>query len=132
MYRITKTILSYHTNIDEVSQEDLYKELSSMISDILAACLTNLPQVIVTKCHEDVIDKRESSVHTAAQLLGRTTQIINRLHERELPRLKSDELPFIDKWRSYYKPPALWKRLCFSRVALTLHMYYKITNGLVV
>nr|GEX77856.1 hypothetical protein CTI12_AA467070 [Tanacetum cinerariifolium] len=107
LYRITKTILSYHTNIDEVSQEDLYKELSSMISDILAACLTNLPQVIATKCHEDVIDKRASSVHAAAQLLGRTTQIINRLHERELPRLKSDELPFIDKWRSYYKPPAL-------------------------
>ena len=97
MYRITETILSYHTNIDEVSQEDLHKELSSMISDILAACLANLPQVIVTKCHESVIDKRESSVHAAAQLLGRSTQIINHLRERELPRLKSDELPFIDK-----------------------------------
>ncbi|PWA99033.1 hypothetical protein CTI12_AA013000 [Artemisia annua] len=68
----------------------------------------NLPQVIVTKCHESVIDKRESSVHAAAQLLGRTAQIIIRLHEQELPTLKSDELPFIDKqWRSYYKHPTV-------------------------
>nr|GFC72637.1 hypothetical protein CTI12_AA467070 [Tanacetum cinerariifolium] len=55
MYRITESILlSYHTNIDELSQEDLFMELSSMISDILAACLTNLPQVIVTRCHESM------------------------------------------------------------------------------
>ncbi|PWA35535.1 hypothetical protein CTI12_AA607380 [Artemisia annua] len=45
MYRITESILfSYHTNIDELSQEDLFTELSSMIADKLAACLTNLPQ----------------------------------------------------------------------------------------
>ncbi|PWA55722.1 hypothetical protein CTI12_AA425300 [Artemisia annua] len=75
----------------------------------------NLPQVIVTKCHESVIDKRESSVHAAAQLLVRTAQIIIRLHERELPRLKSDELPFIDKWRSYYKHPTLRKPFLFFK-----------------
>ncbi|PWA27172.1 hypothetical protein CTI12_AA627870 [Artemisia annua] len=45
MYRITESILlSYQTNIDELSQEDLFTELSSMIADILAACLTNLPK----------------------------------------------------------------------------------------
>ncbi|GKE60237.1 hypothetical protein Tco_1510604 [Tanacetum coccineum] len=71
MYRITESILlSYHTNIDELSQEDLFTELSSMIADILAACLTNLPQVIVTKCHENVIEKRESSVNATVQLLA--------------------------------------------------------------
>ncbi|PWA72273.1 hypothetical protein CTI12_AA273660 [Artemisia annua] len=44
MYRITESILlSYRTNIDELSQEDLFTELSSTIADILAACLTNLP-----------------------------------------------------------------------------------------
>ncbi|GKC07235.1 hypothetical protein Tco_0998845 [Tanacetum coccineum] len=63
MYRITESILlSYHTNIDELSQEDLLTELSSMIAD-LAACLTNLPQVIVTKCHESMIRKRTWSVN---------------------------------------------------------------------
>ncbi|GJU58660.1 hypothetical protein Tco_1236426 [Tanacetum coccineum] len=77
MYRITESILlSYHTNIDELSQEDLFTELSSIIADILAACLTNLPQVIAMRCHESEIEKKESSVHAAAQLLGETTQII--------------------------------------------------------
>ncbi|GJW98739.1 hypothetical protein Tco_0180547 [Tanacetum coccineum] len=107
MYRITESILlSYHTNIDELIQEDLFTELSSMIADILAACLTNLPQLIVTKCHESVIEKRESSVNAAAQLLGETTQIINILQDRELPDLDPSELPFIDKWRDYFNYPS--------------------------
>ncbi|GJS50544.1 hypothetical protein Tco_0623906 [Tanacetum coccineum] len=107
MYRITESILlSYHTNIDELIQEDLFTELSSMIADILAACLTNLPQLIVTKCHESLIEKRESSVNAAAQLLGETTQIINILQDRELPDLDPSELPFIDKWRDYFNYPS--------------------------
>ncbi|GJU86734.1 hypothetical protein Tco_1294280 [Tanacetum coccineum] len=77
MYRITETILlSYNTNIDKISQVDLFAKLSLMIDDILAACLTNLPQVIAMRCHESEIEKKESSVHAAAQLLGETTQII--------------------------------------------------------
>ncbi|XP_076937164.1 uncharacterized protein LOC143604632, partial [Bidens hawaiensis] len=45
MYRITQTILvSYQAEIDQISQEELFMQLSSMISNILAACLTNLPQ----------------------------------------------------------------------------------------
>ncbi|PWA51026.1 hypothetical protein CTI12_AA467070 [Artemisia annua] len=106
MYRITESILlSYHTNIDELSQEDLFTELSSMIADILAACLTNLPQVIVTKCHESVIEKRESSVNATVQLLGETMQIIDNLQDRELPDLDPAELPFIGKWRDYFNHP---------------------------
>ncbi|GKC54151.1 hypothetical protein Tco_1076896 [Tanacetum coccineum] len=93
MYRITETILlSYHTNIDKISQEHLFAELSSMNADILAACLTNLPQVIAMKCHESATEKRESSVHAAAQLLGKTTQIINNLQDRELPNLNPAQL----------------------------------------
>ncbi|GKC45237.1 hypothetical protein Tco_1062959, partial [Tanacetum coccineum] len=93
MYQITKSILTfYNTNIDELSQEDLFKELSSMIADILAACLTNLPEIIITKCHERMIEKRESSVNAAAQLLGETTQIINILQDRELPMGPADFL----------------------------------------
>ncbi|KAJ9554756.1 hypothetical protein OSB04_009370 [Centaurea solstitialis] len=106
MYRITETILlSYQENIVDVSQEQLFKKLSSMISDILAACLTNLPQVIAIKCHASAIEKREASVHAAAQLLGETAQIINSLEDRELPRLNPNELAFIDKWRAYLKYP---------------------------
>ncbi|KAJ9554759.1 hypothetical protein OSB04_009373 [Centaurea solstitialis] len=106
MYRITQTILlSYHANIDQVSHEELFEQLSSTISDILAACLTNLPQVIAIKCHKSEIEKREASVHAAAQLLGETAQIINSLEDRELPSLNQNELPFIDKWSAYLKHP---------------------------
>ncbi|CAH1452261.1 unnamed protein product [Lactuca virosa] len=103
MYRITETILlNYHDNIEQVSQEELFAHVSSMIADIIAACLTNLPQVILMKCHESVIEKREASVQAAAQLLGETTQIIITLQDRELPRLNPDELAFIDKWSGAY------------------------------
>ncbi|KAK9063265.1 hypothetical protein SSX86_017135 [Deinandra increscens subsp. villosa] len=103
MYRITQTILvTNHVNIDQVSKEELFVQLSSMISNILAACLTNLPQVIAMKCHTSVIEKREESVHTAAQLLGETMQIINSFQDRQLPSLDHDELPFIDKWRDWF------------------------------
>ncbi|KAL7594988.1 hypothetical protein Lser_V15G28813 [Lactuca serriola] len=106
MYRITESILlSYNTNIEELSQEELFVQLSVMIADILAACLTNLPQVITIKCHTSVIEKREASVHAAAQLLGETVQIINTLQDCELPCLDPDELAFIDKWRAYLKDP---------------------------
>ncbi|PWA53017.1 hypothetical protein CTI12_AA449360 [Artemisia annua] len=109
MRRITETILlSYHTNIDELSQEELFTELSSMIADILAACLTNLPQVIVTKCHESAIEKREESVYAAATLLGKTSEIINTLKDRVPESLINNpgELPFIDKWRDHLTAPA--------------------------
>ncbi|KAI3523300.1 hypothetical protein L1887_01361 [Cichorium endivia] len=104
MYRITETILlSYHETIDEVSQKELFVQLSSIIADILAACLTNLPQVIAMKCQTSAIEKREASVQAAAQLLGETTQIINSLQQCELPCLDPDELAFIDKWRAYFR-----------------------------
>ncbi|CAI9289904.1 unnamed protein product [Lactuca saligna] len=99
MYRITETILiSCHVNIyHEASQEELFEVLSSMIADILAACLTNLPQVILMKCHTSAIEKREVNVHVAAQLLGQTTRIISSLQDREHPPLNPDDFPFIDR-----------------------------------
>ncbi|PWA87103.1 hypothetical protein CTI12_AA135620 [Artemisia annua] len=106
MYHITQTILlSYQDTIDELSQEVLFTRLSSMISGILAACLTNLPQVIAMKCHTSSIEKREASVYAAAHLLGETMQIINNLQDRELPSLNSDEFPFINKWCAYFRDP---------------------------
>nr|XP_043624048.1 uncharacterized protein LOC122595686 [Erigeron canadensis] len=103
MYRITETIrISYQDGINEVSQEELFALLSVMISEILAACLTNIPQVIARKCHASAIEKREASVHAAAQLLGETSDVINSLQEREFPSLNSDEIAFIDHWRDYF------------------------------
>ncbi|KAI3775478.1 hypothetical protein L1987_50055 [Smallanthus sonchifolius] len=107
MYRITKTILlTYQTNIDDkVSQKKLFDILSSTISDIMAACLTNLPQVITMKCHTSLIEEREARVEDAAQLLGETTQIIEFLQDRGIPGMNPSDLPFIDKWRAYLGDP---------------------------
>ncbi|KAM0018066.1 hypothetical protein Hdeb2414_s0027g00695041 [Helianthus debilis subsp. tardiflorus] len=107
MYRITETILrNCHTNIDAtVSQNELFDSLSSMIADIIAACLTNLPQAIITKCHTSVIEEREASVYDAAQLLGETTQIIETLRVRDIPNMDPSDLPFIEKWRAFLVNP---------------------------
>nr|GFA11100.1 hypothetical protein CTI12_AA298070 [Tanacetum cinerariifolium] len=105
MYSITQTILLFYqdTSTAELRQEVLFARLSSMISGILAACLTNLPQVIAMKCHTSFIEKREASVYATAQLLSETTQIINNLQDRELPSLNPDELSFINKWCDYFR-----------------------------
>ncbi|KAL8234914.1 hypothetical protein R6Q59_021014 [Mikania micrantha] len=104
MYRIAKTImLTYQNNIDD--QKELFDNLSSMITDIMAACLTNLPQVVIMKCHTSVIEKREASVEDAAQLLGETTQIIKTLQDRGIPSMNPSDLPFIDKWCAYLGDP---------------------------
>ncbi|KAJ0523972.1 hypothetical protein HanIR_Chr10g0499511 [Helianthus annuus] len=107
MYGITTTILrTYQTNIDDkVSQKKLFDNLSSMITDVMAACLTNLPQVITMKCHTGVIEKREGNVKHAAQLLGETTQIIKTLQDHGIPRMNSSDLPFMGKWRAYLVEP---------------------------
>ncbi|KAJ0745368.1 hypothetical protein HanPI659440_Chr10g0397931 [Helianthus annuus] len=107
MYGITTTILrTYQTNIDDkVSQKKLFDNLSSMITDVMAACLTNLPQVITMKCHTGVIEKREGNVKHAAQLLGETTQIIKTLQDHGIPRMNSSDLPFMGKWRAYLLEP---------------------------
>nr|KAJ0201496.1 hypothetical protein LSAT_V11C600299640 [Lactuca sativa] len=110
MYSITETILlSYHADINQVSQEELFEKLSSMITNILASCLINLPQVIVMKCHTSAIEKREASVHAATQLLGETMRIINTLQDRQLQRLNLDKLPYIEKWPCLFKASFFFK-----------------------
>ncbi|KAL9993148.1 hypothetical protein Hdeb2414_s1070g00978111 [Helianthus debilis subsp. tardiflorus] len=76
IYRITESILHTYNTIDDgtMSQKELFGRLSSMIADIIAACLTNLPQIIIMKCrYMSAIKEREASVKDAAQLLGEAT-----------------------------------------------------------
>ncbi|KAJ9549567.1 hypothetical protein OSB04_022110 [Centaurea solstitialis] len=103
MYRIAESLLLNHPNIEALTKKQLFELLSCMISDILSAAFTNIPQAIVTKCHESVIEKREASVHAAAKLLGRTTEIIRELETCTLPSMDSDKMAFIDEWRIHLK-----------------------------
>ncbi|CAH1419629.1 unnamed protein product [Lactuca virosa] len=100
MYRITQTImLTYQSDILEITEEWLFTLLNHMIVDILVGCFTNIPRVITIKCHESAIEKREASVEAAAKLLGRTTKIIKSLETYELPSIHRDKMAFIDEWR---------------------------------
>ncbi|XP_076885496.1 uncharacterized protein LOC143535041 [Bidens hawaiensis] len=102
MSHIAQTIIN-----DKESHEKLFEELSSRIADIMVACLTNLPQVIVMKVHTSVIEKREASVKAAARLLGETKEIIKTLQDPSghVPSMDPDDLPFINKWRAYLSGP---------------------------
>ncbi|KAF5788399.1 hypothetical protein HanXRQr2_Chr10g0463581 [Helianthus annuus] len=108
MYHITKTMLIDNENIENVSHEQLFKDISSTIADIIAACLTNLPQVITMKCHTGEIEKREAGVKDAALLLGETKEIIDTLYkdgDNNIPCMNPSDLPFISNWRAHLRNP---------------------------
>lgn len=99
MYRCSQTLLR-HCNEQEIwpTNEELFDYISTMIADLLCACCTNLPRVIILKCHADAIEKREDSIRTAAQLLGESKKILEILEARELPNLDLESMAYIDKW----------------------------------
>nr|GLL25331.1 uncharacterized protein LOC109189816 [Ipomoea trifida] len=68
MYRVSNTILLCYEN-DECRPEEVFRKLICMIADILAACLTNLSHLIVTKCSCNAIEQREKNVREAAILM---------------------------------------------------------------
>ncbi|KAJ0745415.1 hypothetical protein HanPI659440_Chr10g0398401 [Helianthus annuus] len=108
MYRVTETILHTYNTIDDgtVSQKELFDSLSSMIADIIAACLTNLPQIIIMKCHYMSARKeRHASVKDAVQLLGETTEIIRLLQDHDIPNMNPSDMPYLNKWRAYFRNP---------------------------
>ncbi|KAJ0488084.1 hypothetical protein HanRHA438_Chr12g0534971 [Helianthus annuus] len=78
---------------DTENHQRLFDNLSSRIADIMAACLTNLPQVIAMICHTGVIEKREESAQAAAKLLGETKQIIRILQNCDIPSMLPNDLP---------------------------------------
>ncbi|KAJ0914566.1 hypothetical protein HanPSC8_Chr06g0240041 [Helianthus annuus] len=106
MYRIAQTILHrYESNNLEIIEDELFSRLSAMIADILKACLTNIPRVIMMKCHESAIEKREDSVEDAVCLFVRSNEIIKRLETLELPNMDPEKMGFIDEWRLHFKQP---------------------------
>ncbi|XP_023743142.1 uncharacterized protein LOC111891314 [Lactuca sativa] len=104
MYRISQTIL-LRCNEQEnwPTDEELFEWISTIIADLLCACFTNLPRVITMKCHDDAIEKREDTIRTAAQLLGRSKKILKMLKKRQLPNLDMDSIGYIDKWHALPK-----------------------------
>ena len=80
--------------------DELVESISITISDILAACLTNVAQVITLKCHREDIREREERVRRAAILLGESKEILEILQQHELPSLDVEKAAKIDEWRA--------------------------------
>ncbi|XP_011072150.1 uncharacterized protein LOC105157439 [Sesamum indicum] len=106
MYRITQTILLAHKDDDQLTDEKLFKLLSIMIADIIAACLTNLARVITLKCHRNAIKEREESIRQAALLLGESVEILEILQQLEIPNLDPEKAANIEDWRAYSEASA--------------------------
>ncbi|KAJ0503464.1 hypothetical protein HanHA300_Chr11g0424521 [Helianthus annuus] len=98
MYRTSKTLLMC-SGEQEMNGEALFKRISTIIADVLLACFTNLPRVIKLKCHHNAIEKRGDNIRIAAQLLGKSKKIFEKLKERQLPNIDQDSMGQIDKWR---------------------------------
>jgi hypothetical protein len=114
MYRITKTILLLNQDVvrDHSTSEKLYEVLIVMISDILGACLTNLPHVISTKCLSSSIEEREDRVRQMVYVLGKTKKIIEMLEKRAFPSVDFCRGTNVEDWHLMHKQ----KRFCCPSV----------------
>ncbi|RYQ87896.1 hypothetical protein Ahy_B09g095437 isoform C [Arachis hypogaea] len=97
MYRISQTVLLNYGRIEDLRSEILFEELTGTISDILGACLTNLPYAISAKCSNSTIAEREDSVRDAVEMLGRTKKIIALLAEK-IPTVDFSQSTTIEYW----------------------------------
>ncbi|XP_076938709.1 uncharacterized protein LOC143606992 [Bidens hawaiensis] len=77
MCRITQSILFQCDEQEHWSNDEELLELISIITgNVFLACFTNLPRAIKMKCHHHAIEKREESIRSAAQLLGKSKKIL--------------------------------------------------------
>nr|GMC87293.1 ATP-dependent RNA helicase [Ipomoea batatas] len=105
MYRITRTILLYYED-GECQAEELFRKLICMIANILAACLTNLPHMIYTKCISSTIEERLESVRDAAIIFGETEDILKLFEECKLSSAGPSQPLCIDEWRGWIEQRA--------------------------
>ncbi|XP_021648101.2 uncharacterized protein LOC110640879 isoform X2 [Hevea brasiliensis] len=103
MYRISQTILQNYERSNIQSSERLFEALTIMISDILAACLTNLQRIISLKCFSSSVEVREESVRHAVFLLGKTEKILKLVNQKALPSFDPDGMACINEWRAFQK-----------------------------
>lgn len=99
MYRICQRLLKAYEGDYLLADERLFEQLTNMIANIMAAALTNLMRVIITKCHKKDIKTKEKNVREAALLLGETEEILQILQQhRTTARSDPDQSEFIEKW----------------------------------
>ncbi|KAL2545323.1 uncharacterized protein Fot_14556 [Forsythia ovata] len=98
MYKISNTLLLvYEESYHSASDTQVFEKLSVIIADIFAACLTNLPHVILMKCYTSTIEEREKCIKESTHLLGKTQDIMKDLWKREIPNLSHEQSIYIDE-----------------------------------
>lgn len=129
MYRISQTILQNDERSNMHSSEKLFEALTIMISDIIAASLTNLQRVIYLVCFSSSIEVQEERVRWAVFLLGKTEKILKLLDQKGLPSLGPDEMACINEWRAFQKtkdqfpfPPSSTENDTASSSSWDLHL----------
>ncbi|XP_022895316.1 uncharacterized protein LOC111409503 [Olea europaea var. sylvestris] len=104
MYKISNSLLLvYEESYHSASDTQVFERLSVIIADIFAACLTNIPRLILKKCSNSAIEEREKSIEEASYMLGETQGILEALQKREIPNLSPDQSIYIDEWRTFLK-----------------------------
>lgn len=103
MYRICQTLLLSSDTRDSEIGERMFERLSTMITEIIGACLTNLQHVISALCHQKGIEERVEGVRNAVLLLGKTQKILEILEQHPLPSSDPEQCWHIDGWRMLCK-----------------------------
>lgn len=98
MYRIAQSLLLAHKDDEHLTDGELFEKLCVMISDLLAACLTNLARVIILRCQRNDINEMQDNVREAVILLGESEEILNFLQQRSRPSLNHLQAASIDEW----------------------------------
>ncbi|CAL1401488.1 unnamed protein product [Linum trigynum] len=102
IYRISNTILHIYHHNSSTSEESLFGTLVVLISDILAASLTNLRPFVFGKCLKSTIEEKKASVREAVYLLGQMEEIVELLDQSSLSIVYSDKITTIADWRSLH------------------------------
>uniref|UniRef100_A0A0V0H088 Putative ovule protein n=1 Tax=Solanum chacoense TaxID=4108 RepID=A0A0V0H088_SOLCH len=96
MYGICQTLLVSSDIIEFENSKIMFDKLSTMITDITGACLTNLQRAM--QCHHGTIKERLKGVRSAILLLGKAENILEILRSQPLPSSAPDQLAKIDHW----------------------------------
>ncbi|XP_042490008.1 uncharacterized protein LOC122069979 [Macadamia integrifolia] len=97
LYRVCESILLDNGKYQTIDK--LFDWIEHTISDLLAACLSNLPQALYAECASTNIVEAEERVERAAYVLGQFQEILQILRAMNFPQLDHDESAYLENWR---------------------------------
>ncbi|XP_075517945.1 LOW QUALITY PROTEIN: uncharacterized protein LOC142552173 [Primulina tabacum] len=103
MYRVCQTLLLTTGHKSNECSKAMFERLTSMITDVIGAGLTNLQHAIMIKCHHSSIEEREEMVRMGILLLGKSEKILEILSCQPLPSSNPEPLACINEWRALNK-----------------------------